>query len=127
MDHTIVHFEIPAKDVEKLQKFYSELFGWKIEKAPGPIPYWTIETVPIDENMMPLRPGVNGGIYQKVDSEQKPVNYISVESIDECLRNIETSGGTIVQGKQEVTGVGWVAVALDPEGNQFAIMQPMSR
>ena len=125
MDRTIVHFEIPAKDVEKLRKFYSELFGWRIEKAPGSIPYWTIETVPIDENMMPLRPGVNGGMYPKVDPKQKPVNYISVESIDECLRNIETSGGTIVQGKQEVTGVGWIAVALDPEGNQFAIMQLM--
>ncbi len=125
MDHTIVHFEIPANDVEKLRKFYSELFGWKIEKTPGPIPYWTIETVPIDENMMPLRPGVNGGMYPKVDLEQKPINYFSVESIDECLRNIETSGGRIVQEKQEVTGVGWIAVALDPEGNRFAILQPM--
>ena len=37
MDHTIVHFEIPADNVEKLQKFYSELFGWKIEKMPGPV------------------------------------------------------------------------------------------
>jgi len=31
VDHTIVHFEIPADDVKKLARFYSELFGWKIE------------------------------------------------------------------------------------------------
>ena len=30
MDHTIVHFEIPAADVGKLKAFYEGLFGWKI-------------------------------------------------------------------------------------------------
>ena len=29
---TIVHFEIPADDVERARKFYSTLFGWKIDK-----------------------------------------------------------------------------------------------
>jgi len=38
-DHTIVHFEIPADDVGKLRRFYSNLFGWKIEKTPGPVDY----------------------------------------------------------------------------------------
>ena len=34
LDHTIVHFEIPAEDAQKLKKFYVDLFGWKIEKYP---------------------------------------------------------------------------------------------
>jgi len=42
--HTIVHFKIPAYDVEKLAKFYSGLFGWKIRKMPGPVDYWGIES-----------------------------------------------------------------------------------
>ena len=29
---SIVHFEIPADDVERARKFYSTLFDWKIEK-----------------------------------------------------------------------------------------------
>lgn len=125
MDHTLVHFEIPADDLEKLRKFYSKLFGWKIEKFPRPIPYWMIETVPVDEKGMPVRTGVNGGMYKKDNPELKPVNYISVESIDEYIEKIKTLGGTIVQPKQEVPDVGWIAVALDPEGNQFAMLQPM--
>ena len=32
VDRTVVHFEIPAEDVEKLKSFYTKLFGWKIEK-----------------------------------------------------------------------------------------------
>ena len=124
MDYTIVHFEIPASDVEKLSKFYGKLFGWKIEKSPGPSPYWMIETVPVDAKGMPLRPGVNGGMYKNDNPELKPVNYISVESIDDYIEKIKSLGGTIVQPKLEIPNVGWVAIALDPEGNQFAMLQP---
>lgn len=125
MDHTIVHFEIPADDIEKLRKFYSDLFGWKIQRSPGPIEYWLIETVSVDEKMQPLKPGVNGGMYKKEQPEFKPVNYISVESIDEYIEKTKTLGGKILQPKQEVPNVGWVAVAIDPEGNQFAMLQPI--
>jgi predicted enzyme related to lactoylglutathione lyase len=125
VDHTIVHFEIPARDVEKLRKFYSELFGWKITRVPGPIEYWMIETVPVYEQGMTLRPGVNGGLNKKDQPPFKPVNYILVEDIDEYIQKIKDLGGTITQEKQEVPGVGWIAQALDPEGNPVAILQSM--
>lgn len=127
MDHTVVHFEVPANNVEKLKKFYAELFGWKIEKSPGPIEYWTIERVPVDDKMKPLRLRVNGGLYKKEGPENKPVNYISVESIDKYIEKIKALGGKIVQQKQEVPGVGWIAIVLDPEGNEVATLQPMQR
>ena len=123
MDHTIVHFEIPADDVEKLRKFYSELFGWKIEKMPGPMDYWGIATVPIDDKGMPVRPGVNGGMMKRQNPEHKPVNYIAVESVDEYVKKIEALGGKVIVPKMEVPGIGWWAMALDPEGNQFAMLQ----
>ena len=126
VDHTIVHFEIPADDVEKLRKFYSQLFGWKIEKMPGPVEYWGIQTVPVDEKGGPIRPGVNGGMMKKQNPEHKPVNYILVESVDEYVRKIESLDGKIVVPKMEVPGIGWWALALDPEGNQFAILQSMT-
>lgn len=124
MDHTIVHFEIPAENVGKLKKFYSQLFNWKIEKSPGPVEYWLIETVPVNEKMQTVRPGVNGGMYKKERKDFKPVNYISVESIDKYVKKLKMLGGKIVVPKQEVPKVGWIAIALDPEGNQFAMLQP---
>jgi predicted enzyme related to lactoylglutathione lyase len=30
---TVVHFEIPADDIDRARKFYTALFGWKIEKS----------------------------------------------------------------------------------------------
>ena len=127
MDHTIVHFEIPAKNIDTLKKFYSELFAWKIEKASGEIgmEYWLLGTIPMDEWMRPLRPGVNGGMYKKTRRDAKPINYISVESADKYIKKIKALGGKIIVPKQEVPNVGWTAIATDPEGNQFAIMQPM--
>jgi len=126
IDHTIVHFEIPADDVEKLRKFYSQLFGWKIEKMPGPVEYWGIHTVPVDKKGMPIRPGVNGGMKKKQNPEHKPVNYVLVESVDEYVNRIESLDGKIIVPKMEVPGIGWWALALDPEGNQFAILQSMT-
>ncbi len=125
MDHTIIHFEIPANNVEKLKKFYEELFGWTITLAPGPIEYWVIQTVPTDENGMLQRPGVNGGMYKKQDPQNKPINYFSVESITDFLTKVEKMGGKITQPKQEVPEVGWIAAAEDPDGNQFALIQPI--
>ena len=123
VDHTIVHFEFPANDVEKLRKFYKELFGWKIEKMPGPMEYWTIETVPVDEKGRPTRQGVNGGMMKKQHPVHRPVNYIAVESVDEYSKKIEKLGGKILLPKQEVPGIGWWAFAQDPEGNDLAIFQ----
>jgi predicted enzyme related to lactoylglutathione lyase len=125
VDHTIVHFEIPADDVEKLRKFYNKLFGWKIEKTLGPVEYWSIETVPVDEKGEPIRRGVNGGMMKRQNPQHKPVNYILVESVDEYVKKIEALGGKVIVPKMEITGIGWWALALDPEGNQFAILESM--
>ena len=125
VDHTIVHFEIPAKDVDKLKQFYEQVFGWKIIQYPSPLDYWIIQTVPVDENGAPLRPGVNGGMFRKQESEIKPINYISVESINDYLAVIQKLGGKVISPKQEVPNVGWIAAAEDPEGNQFALIQPI--
>jgi hypothetical protein len=123
VDHTIVHFEIPADDVEKLGNFYSGLFGWKTEKMPSPMEYWGIKTVPVDEKGMAIHAGVNGGMMKKQNPEHKPVNYIAVEPIEECVRKIDALGGEVLVPRTEVPGMGWWALALDPEGNRFAIFQ----
>ena len=127
MDHTIVHFEIPADNVEELSKFYTNLFGWKIIHSPaGEMDYWVIHTVPNDDKGMPQRPGVNGGMFPKQPEQTKfnPVNYITVENIDEYIEKVTNLGGKILMPKQQVPTVGYVALAIDPEGNQFGLLQP---
>jgi predicted enzyme related to lactoylglutathione lyase len=126
MDPTIIHFEIPAEDVDKLKSFYENLFGWKIMKTPGDfMEYWVIQTVPIDDQGMPKRPGVNGGMYKKQSESNIPVNYIRVEDIDRALVKVVKLGGKVTMGKQEVPGIGYVAQIRDPEGNPIAMIHPV--
>jgi hypothetical protein len=52
----IIHFNISADDPRRTINFYGTVFGWKADKWPGPVEYWTFATGPDDE------PGINGGI-----------------------------------------------------------------
>jgi predicted enzyme related to lactoylglutathione lyase len=127
MDHTVIHFEIPANDLQELKKFYSKLFKWKFVQMPTEgMDYWVIQTVPTDEQGMLQNPGVNGGMFSK-DPEQKnvdPVNYITVENIDKYLIKATELGGKILMPVQTVPNVGQIARVSDPEGNQFGLLQP---
>ena len=127
-----MHFEIPADDIEKIKKFYQELFGWTMNKYPGPTTYYMVGTVPINEKtMMPIRPGVNGGLYEKKNASSPelaiPLNYISVESVEEYSEKIQALGGKILVPKMEIPTIGWWALAADPEGNHFGILEYMRK
>jgi predicted enzyme related to lactoylglutathione lyase len=117
--HTIVHFDIPAENVEKMRKFYSSLFSWKIERVAGPIEYYLIETAPKGK-------GVGGGMPKKEDQSQQPMNYYSVESVDEYSKKVKELGGKIIMPKQTVPGMGHFAVAIDPERNIFGLWEAIS-
>lgn len=127
MEHTIVHFEIPAKSLEKMKKFYQQLFGWKFTKyqGEGEPEYWMIETAESDQNGRPLKTGVNGGMYTREKAEQTQMNYINVESADAYIEKAKKLGGKIHQEKMEIANIGWWALIEDPEGNVFGILEPM--
>jgi len=89
-----------------------------------------LQTVPVDENMMPIRAGVNGGLFKKTTQmaeQAKPTNYIWVESVEEYSKKVEALGGKIVVPKMEIQGLGWWALALDPEGNHFGLLEYMQK
>ncbi|MFQ6095525.1 MAG: VOC family protein [Candidatus Bathyarchaeia archaeon] len=117
--HTVVHFEIPAENVEKMRKFYSDLFGWKIERVESPTEYYLIETAPEGR-------GVGGGLAKKESPSQRPMNYILVESVEEYSRKVQELGGKIITPKQTVPGMGHFAIALDPEGNIFGLWEAVT-
>jgi predicted enzyme related to lactoylglutathione lyase len=137
MDHTMVHFEIPADLPERAASFYRELFGWEISKwegsaeeregmadyRPENFEYWMVRTVPTDDQGMPIRPGVNGGLMRRMFPGQAPVNYISVDSVEEFVKRAERLGAKVLMGKVPVPGMGWFAQLTDPEGNVFAIWE----
>ncbi len=52
MGQPVVHFEVMGTDAAKLQKYYSDLFDWKINVFPGsPVNYGLVDGA-----------GIGGGI-----------------------------------------------------------------
>ena len=115
---TIVHFEIPADDLDRARRFYAELFGWKIEKTPGPMEYWMISTTDGQGEK-----AVDGGMIARQHPQHPITNYIGVPSIDEHAAKVEQLGGKVVVAKTPVPTFGYFAVCLDTENNTFAIWE----
>ena len=84
----VVHFEIYARDADKLSKFYSSLFDWTIEPMPG-MDYHLVRTVDTDEQGMPTKPGsINGGLLVCPVGYEDPgwINYVNVDSLDSAVK-----------------------------------------
>lgn len=121
----VVHFEIHADDVERASKFYRTVFGWKIEPwGPPEYGYMHVKTGESSE------PGIDGGIW-KGQGQAAPMGSrlnafncsIQVANIDETISRVLAEGGSIVQNKSQISGVGWLATCTDSEGNTFGLMQ----
>lgn len=117
MKHTIVHFEIPADDVERAKAFYGGLFGWEFSAPPGFPDYWTFLTGDPEAD-------AGGGLMARQSPEQVGlVSYFGVESVADTLAKVEKLGGKVAIPKSPVPGMGWFAQVFDPEGNLLAFFE----
>ena len=112
------HIEIPADDTGRARHFYDELFGWKFaDEIPGFEGYHMFSTPVGDE-------GMAGAIGKRGEmAPEKVRSYVHVDSIDDSLSKVTALGGTVVEPKAEVPGMGWYAVFADTEGNELALWE----
>ena len=112
MSHPIVHIEFSAQDREAAARFYSDLFGWKVEQFPE-MNYATFEAE-----------GGPGGGFNPV-TETNPagavVVYVGTDDIDASLAKAESLGGKTVYPKTEIPGIGWFGLFQDPTGNTVGL------
>ena len=122
----IVHFEIPAENLQRAADFYTGVFGWKIEKWPdGAGEYWVVMTAQRESK----EPGINGGMVLR-DREVDPstgsnafICTVQVDDYDETERKILNAGGRAAEAKTMVAGVAWQGYYFDTEGNRFGLHQ----
>src|SRR6266487_6483261 len=98
MHHSrVVHFELPADNVERAKGFYQKAFGWDISQPPG-MEYHMVGTAEIDQKTrMPTQPGaINGGMTKRNNEVKNTVITIDVPDIEATLKNVEKLGGKMV-------------------------------
>lgn len=122
----VVHFEIPADDLDRAKNFYGSVFGWELQTMPmNEGEYTSVKTTDIDEQtQLPTEPGaINGGMFVRDERLTSPVITIDVDGIDDALKQIEAEGGTTVAPRTAIPGMGAFAYFKDPEGNVLGLWE----
>jgi len=119
----VIQFAIGAHDPEQEAEFYRGVLGWRITRKEavlpwGTMPYWEIETGAKNS------PGIDGFLLERPGPGAITANVIQVPSLDEAVRRVEQHGGKVLEGRQPVPGIGWLAVCQDPQGMLFDLLEP---
>lgn len=124
----VVHFEMPYEDRERLVKFYTDTFGWQMQKFGEEMGnYVTASTTETDQNGMPTTPGaINGGFFPRTPEgpAQYPSVVIAVDDIHAAMKKVKDAGGEVLGEPMEIPGVGQYVSFTDTEGNRLSILQP---
>src|SRR5712664_4198183 len=127
MPGKVVHFELPADNVERAKTFYMKAFGGEVNQYPG-IQYHIVGPTPSNQQGMPTEPGaINGRITKRQDPVKSTVITIDVPDIKASLKNIEKLGGKTVKKKEAVADMGFTAYLKDPQGNIVGLWQSARR
>ena len=120
--NSVQHFEIPADDMDRAGRFYSNVFGWATNQFQEDT--ILVSTTESNEQGMPESPGaINGDISKRGDEFQHPLIVITVDSIEEHFDKIKSNGGNILSDKIEVADMGYCAYISDCEGNTVGIWE----
>ena len=120
----VTHFEIIGQDADKLQSYYSELFGWEIN-ADNPMKYGIVAR---EDNVSADGIGIGGGVGAGPDGYDGHVTfYIEVPDAEAALAKAESLGGTRVMGPDDVMEQIIIGQFKDPEGHTIGVVQAASQ
>jgi predicted enzyme related to lactoylglutathione lyase len=101
MGQPVVHFEIIGKDGEALARFYSDLFGWRID-ANNEYHYGVVTR---EENLNPDGVGIGGGVGSAPPGYAGHVTvYVEVPDVEAALAKAESLGGKRLMGPDTIQG-----------------------
>jgi len=127
---SVVHFEMPYEDRERMASFYESAFGWQSRMLGEDMGGYVVATTTETDDAGPTRPGaINGGFYRKKPDfpMQYPSVVIAVDDIKRSSAKVTAAGGRILGEPWDIPGVGKYVSFLDPEGNRVSMLQPVAR
>ena len=113
MADKVVWFEVTGKDGGKLQKFYGDLFGWKVD-ASNPMNYGVVDA---------SESGVGGGIGAAENGDGHVTFYMGVDDPQAYLDKAEKLGGKTVVPVTEIPNMVTFALIADPGGHVVGVVK----
>lgn len=119
MGQPVVHFEVIGKDGDKLQKYYADLFDWKID-ADNEMNYGMVAR---DGNVSPDGVGIGGGIGGGPPGYDGHVTfYVAVPDVEAALAKAESLGGKRIMGPERIMDMVELGHFSDPEGHVIGVV-----
>lgn len=124
----VVHFEMPAEDLERMKAFYSKTFGWQANQMGADMGnYAVMHTTEVAADHFPKERGrINGGFYPKTDRAPYPSVVIAVDDIVAAMQRITDNGGKVLGEPVMIPGNGEYVSFFDSEGNRASIIKPLA-
>jgi predicted enzyme related to lactoylglutathione lyase len=115
MANPVTWFEIIGKDPIPLQKFYGDIFGWKLSP---PIPEMGNYSMLDNEGH-----GIAGGIGGDPGDSNRVSVYIEVNDPQAYLDKVTGAGGTMLMPVTQITPDTTIAMFMDPAGNTMGLLK----
>jgi hypothetical protein len=113
MGSEVIHVEVTGKDGKALQRFYSEVFGWKLDtNNPGGYGMLRGDGQKITGGIGDAPQGSPGGV----------TFYVHAADAKGTLAKIEKLGGRVLMPLTEVAPETTIALFADPEGHVVGLM-----
>ncbi len=114
MKNPVVWFEVVGKDGDKLRRFYTDLFGWKIDGATGDMDYGLVQAA---------AGGIGGGVGKSEDGGPGHITFfVEVDDPKAYLAKAEKLGGKTVVPPMEIPTYNLTfAYFTDPQGHLIGL------
>ncbi len=118
MANPFVHVELDTTEPAKAKSFYSRLFDWTLEDAPGG-----------DYTLIKVGEGTGGEIMKHPvpGAPSMWLAYVHVDDIQAATRKARTLGGAVMKDVTEIPDFGWFSVIADPTGAALGLFQSQAR
>jgi len=109
--------ELMSTDLDKAQRFYSDLIGWEVKDSGMPGMQYMIAHAGDKQacGMMNMPEEAQG-----VPSHW--MSYITVDNVDETTDKAKSLGAEVIHGPQDIPTVGRFVIIKDPTGAVVSLM-----
>ena len=112
-------YELGTSDLPAAADFYARLFGWQV--VDSGMDGFDYRLARSGDDMV-------AGLMSNDGQEQSPppnwLIYFAVDDCDESAAALAAAGGKVLKAPADIPGTGRFAVAADPQGAVFGLLQP---
>lgn len=117
-----IYFDLTVENLAIARHFFEEVLGWKFEHFAMSYEYYRITAGP------PGEAGIDGGIGQIADAGKATAHnlvnlVIPVSNLDSVIKKVSSCGGTVIEPRTPIPGIGWMATCAEPGGLRFGLLE----